>query len=437
MSSTEHQNKDIATVWNNRSVSLLTRRLLTNPYGRISGRHWLTYTGIALGVFALLSVSTVMNGFDRDMRQRIIGTRAEIRIDNQDASPLTDYEKLLSDLQRHPSVKAAAPVVRNELMLVRGTSMAATVSFGIDLEQHRKVSPVLLPLSTEQLMKSDHQWVQGIVSGAPQPQDLEQNGIILGSELALSLGAVRGDTLTLISPLGTIPTPLGLLPRTRQVTVSGIFIAGMPDYDRLYSYISLGGGQFFSGYGDEIDHIELKTNRPNRLFQTTKLLQKVFPVYRVQNWSAFDASLFNAMHFEKYLMLAVLSLMFVIAAFNMSGNIYRSIVLKRKTIGVLKTVGYRNSELTDLFFRQGLVVAISGIATGIFAALLFIRLQARFELIRLPVGGMPDLVLPVYPRLADFILITLAALLVSVLSIWLPARKAAAIDPILLIRESV
>lgn len=437
MSKPTHNDKDFKPDWNNRSIGLLTRRLLTNPKGRISGRHWLTFIGIALGVFALLTVSTVMNGFDRDMRQRIIGTRAEIRIDNKDASPLIDYPGLLSALERHPSVQAAAPVVRNELMLVKGSAMAATVCFGIDLEQHRKVSPVLLPLTDEQLRQANRQWVQGIVNGAPQPADLEQNGIILGSELALSLGAVRGDTLALISPLGTVPTPFGLLPRTRQVTVVGIFIAGMPEYDRLYSYISLAGGQFFSGYDDEIDHIDLKTNHPNRLFRTTEILQTAFPAYRVQNWSAFDTSLFNAMHFEKYLMLAVLSLMFVIAAFNMSGNIYRSIVLKRRTIGVLKTVGYRDAELVKLFFRQGLVVAIAGIVTGILAALLFIRLQARFELIQLPVGGMPNLVLPVFPKLADFILITLAALFVSGISIWLPSRQAAAIDPILLIRETV
>jgi lipoprotein-releasing system permease protein len=435
---TVHRHKNITvTGWNNRSIGLLTRRLLTDRHGKITGRHWLTFSGIALGVFALLTVSTVMNGFDRDMRQRIIGTRAEIRVDNKDASPLVDYTKLISSLEKHPAVKAASPVVRNELMLVKGSAMAATVCFGIDLERHRRVSPVLLPLSQEQLNQADKHWVQGIVNGSPQTGDLEHNGIIIGSELALNLGVVRGDTLALISPLGTVPTPLGLLPRTRQVVVVGIFVAGMPEYDRLYSYISLENGQFFSGYGNQADHIDLKTNHPNRLFKNTHILQAAFPAYRVQNWSAFDSSLFNAMHFEKFLMLTVLSLMFVIAAFNMSGNIYRSIVLKRRTIGVLKTVGFRNSELVRLFFGQGLLVTLAGIVTGILAALVFIVLQASFDLIQLPVGNMPNLIIPVHPRIADFVVIPLAALLISSLSIWLPARKAASIDPIRLIRETV
>ncbi len=421
----------------NRSLGFVASRFLTSGKGKINGRHWLTFCGICLGVFALLTVSSVMNGFDQDMRQRVIGTRAELRLESRTKAPLQQQDKLLPALLKQPAIKAASPVVRNELVLVNSRGMAATVCFGIDLTAHRKVSPVLLPFSAEMRHKSDSQWIQGIVSGNPDASALETGGIILGSELALSLQAAVGDTLQLLSPLGTVPTPFGMLPRTLPVRVEGIFIAGMPEYDRLYSYISLESARFFSGYTDEIDYIDLKSNDFRRLFSITRSLQKAFPGYKVENWSAYDSSLYNAMHFEKYLMLVILGLMFVIASFNMSGNIFRTVVLKRRSIGILKTLGYTDREVVGLFFRQGLAIAVTGICVGILLALALLSIQSATGFIQLPVGNMPNLILPVYLKLQDFILIPLVALLITTLSIWLPSRKAAAVEPVSLIREVV
>lgn len=420
----------------NLSIGWIARKFIFNPDGKIHGRHWLTFAGIALGVLALLSVSSVMNGFDKDMRQRIIGTRSELRLSNPDIFPLSQYQDFLALLEQQTTVSAAAPVVRNELMLVKASAMAATVSFGIDLSRQQEVSSVLLPVSAAQLNRPSEQWIQGIISGEPSESLFEKSGIILGYELAQSINAAIGDTLRLVSPLGSIPTPLGLLPRIRQVRVAGIFVAGMPEYDRLYSYIPLAVGQYFSGYGDsEIDHFDIRSVNSSKLFRTTRLLQKSFPAYKVENWSSFDTGLYQAMHFEKYLMLVVLGLMFIIASFNMTGNIFKTIVQKRKAIGILKTIGYRDAELVSVFMRQGLLIGAAGIAAGILLALILLTLQSEFGIIQLPVGNMPNLVLPVDKRLADFIIIPLVALAVICLSIYLPARKAGSVNPINLIRE--
>ncbi|HOV16636.1 MAG TPA: ABC transporter permease [Candidatus Cloacimonadota bacterium] len=419
----------------NRSLGLLAQRLLFSGKGKIPGRHWLTFCGITLGVFALLTVSSVMNGFDRDMRQRIIGTRAEIRIEGTFGTPINNYPLLVEKLARLPYVKAFSPVVRNELMLVKDEALAATVSFGIDLKQHQKVSPVLLPLFTDNLPSAKNQWLQGLVNGNPTPASFDQNGIILGAALAQSLDANVGDTIQLISPLASQPTPLGMLPKTKKMRVDAIFIAGMPDYDRLYSYIPLSAGQFFSGYENQIDQVELKADNPNQLKKITARLRKDLPDYKVEDWSAFDTNLYGAMKFEKALMLTILCLMFIIAAFNMSGNIFRTIVQKRRLIGILKTIGYRNKDLVQLFLRQGLSLAIAGILCGILLSLILLQLQANFGFIHFPVGDQPDLVLPVFIKLSDYLLIPLAALLITFLSILLPARQAGKIDPIPLIRE--
>jgi len=420
----------------NQSFSLITRKFLTDPKGKISGRHWLTFTGIALGVLALLSVSSVMNGFDQDMRQRIIGTRAEIRLENTDASPLSDYVSIISSLEKLPYIKAASPVSRNELMLVKASAMAATICSGIDLQKQQAVSPVLMPIKQD-LSKEDGHWLQGIVSGAIAPEDFANDGIIIGADLAQSIFATVGDTLQLISPIGTIPTPLGMLPKSRSLRVVGIFIAGMPEYDRLYSYIPLSVGQYFSGYENKIDHIEIKTRNAKQLFKTTAILKKAMPQYRIENWSSFDSSLYSAMHFEKYMMLVILGLMFIIASFNMSGNIYKTIVQKRRAIGILKTIGYRDNELLTLFLRHGLIIGLAGIFTGIIASLILLTVQMKFGIIQLPVGNMPNLVLPVELRWADYLIIPFIAFAITFVSIYLPARNASRINPIALMREIV
>jgi lipoprotein-releasing system permease protein len=421
----------------NKSMGLIIRKFLYSSKGKIVGRHWLTFSGITLGVFALLSVSSVMNGFDKDMRQRIIGTRSEIRLDNKNGNPLSAYDEIGSKLEARSDIHAVSPVVRNELMLMNGSSMGASVCFGIDFARQSKISPILHPLSAKELAGPANHWLQGLLSGQIDSKAFEANGIILGVELAQSIKAAVGDTITLVSPVGSIPTPLGLLPKSLPLRVEGIFIAGMPEYDRLYSYVPLSVGQFFSGYPDEVDHLDIRTTQPGRLFRLTKNLQKAFPDYRIENWSSFDSSLYGAMHFEKYLMLVILGLMFIIASFNMTGNIFKTIIQKRRSLGILKTLGYSDDELVSLLLRQGLLISVAGILTGVVLAILLLSVQTAFGIIRLPVGNMPKLILPVDMRLFDFVIIPVIALLVSWLSILIPARKARSVNPIDLIREIV
>jgi ABC-type lipoprotein release transport system permease subunit len=129
--------------------------------------------------------------------------------------------------------------------------------------------------------------------------------------------------------------------------------------------------------------------------------------------------------------------MFIIASFNMTGNIFKTIIQKRRSLGILKTLGYSDDELVSLLLRQGLLISVAGILTGVVLAILLLTAQTTFGIIRLPVGNMPKLILPVDMRLFDFVIITVIALLVSWLSILIPARKARSVNPINLIREIV
>lgn len=432
----------------NNSIRLISSRFLLTPQGKIQGRHWLTFAGIALGVFALLTVSSVMNGFDRDMRSRIIGTRSEIRVSGLSGAPLTGYMSLIEKLNSNRYIAGYAPVIRNELMLVNGSSMAATVNFGINFSRQQKVSPVLRPIPIDSAAPAG-QWQQGIIQGSANLLRFEQQGIILGVDLASDLNVVVGDTIQMVSALGSIPTPMGLMPRTATVKVTAILVAGMPEYDKLYSYVPLDVARQFSSqtaapaimdmpvrdYG-QIDILEIKTTNPRKIQAIAAELQKDFPQFKIEDWSSFDSSLYSAMHFEKYIMLTILGLMFIIASFNMSSNIYKTIIQKKKSIGILKTIGFQNRELMQLFYFQGLVVGCSGILCGIILSSTFLLIQRQFGLIQLPVGNMPNLVLPVDLRWADFLLIPLVSFILTWFSIYLPARKAMQINPIALIRHS-
>jgi lipoprotein-releasing system permease protein len=328
-------------------------------------------------------------------------------------------------------------------MLVNGSSLAATVNFGIDLRMQQKVSPVLRPIPL-QPTASAGQWQQGIIQGSANLSGFERDGIILGIDLASDLNVVVGDTIQMVSPLGSIPTPIGLMPRSASVVVQAIHIAGMPEYDKLYSYVPLNVARLFSSqtatsamadFG-QIDILEIKTANPRKIKSIAAELQKSYPMFLIEDWSSFDSSLYSAMHFEKYIMLTILGLMFIIASFNMSSNIYKTIIQKKKSIGILKTIGFQNRELMQLFYFQGLVVGTSGILCGIILSSAFLLLQQQFGLIQLPVGNMPNLVLPVDLRWADFLLIPLVSFILTWFSIYLPARKAMLINPIALIRNS-
>ena len=192
----------------------------------LKGRHKIFFTfsnmlsmfGIIIGVFSLLVVSSVMNGFDSDMRRRVIGSKAEIKIHHADYSPISNYQAVADKIAAQEEVLAAAPVCESELMIQKGQNLSASVCFGIDFSRHRKITDLL----------------DKIVVGVPEKEDLENDGIIIGLDLSLTINATVGEYVQLTSPIGTEPSPFGLLPRSKKLKVVGLFASGMPEYDQVY-----------------------------------------------------------------------------------------------------------------------------------------------------------------------------------------------------------
>lgn len=414
----------------NKSKLWLALKFLQNrSVGPIGRAHYLTVAGILLGVTALLCVSSVMNGFRADIRDRIIGSLSEIRISAADGNALAEPYQV-ADRLRSQGFKAA-PVIRNELVLKRGGELATTLCFGIDPALQAGISGALTP----QKGYAPNQ-PQGMLAGNIQSEAFAAGGIALGSALAMKLGVTIGDEVQLLSPIFTVPTAFGMIPRVRTLKVAGIFSAGMPDYDLTFSYVPLDVARFFSGYGDEADYVEVKTPDFDRSEAYARSLRKSLAGYRVDDWSSFDASLYSAIRFEKYLMFVLLLFMYVIASFNLTGNMLKAIVQKKRELGLLQALGYTESDLRGLFLRQSLILSTLGIVGGLLLASLLLWLQLRFGIIRLDMGDIQPQALPVRVFWQDYLLVVLASYGITILSVILPLRRLKNINVIELIRQT-
>ncbi|MDP8202817.1 MAG: ABC transporter permease [Candidatus Tenebribacter burtonii] len=380
----------------------------------------LSLLGIVIGVFSLLVVSSVMNGFDSDMRDRVIGSKAEIKIHKEDYSPISNYNELIENISTNKKMIGAAPVCDIELMIQKEKNLSSTLCYGIDLDKQKNV--------TELLNK--------IVVGIPDKKALGDDGIIIGMDLSLTLSATVGEYIQLTSPIGTQPSPFGLLPRNKKLKVVGIYISGMPEYDRIYTYISLKNSQYFLGYEDEVTQIEVKSVDSSHSARLAEEIQdKIGDDYIVEDWSEFEANLFNAIKMEKAVMFFVLALMIIIASFNMSGNFVKLVTEKRVEIGVLKSMGASGKDIVKIFINIGVIIGFLGTLTGLLLAVILLSAQMKFQFIVIPVQGFPLQWLPVEMRLLDFILVPVITIAISLLTTLYPAGRTVKIDPMKIIRN--
>lgn len=389
----------------------------------ISRAHLLTLGGIALGVMALIVVSSVMNGFREDIQKRIMGTLSEMRLSAEGGKPLEDHEAIVKKLSN--AGYAASPVVRQELLIKSDAGSAVAVAFGVDGNTHPEVSSVLVS-------RRQNQEIQGIIAGRFDPDSFNDGGIVLGAGIASDIGIFLDDEVLLISPIFNVPSPFGMLPRLHSLKVQAIFNAGMPEYDQSYVFIPLEVAQSFAGYSDQIDYIEIKSGDPNYSKKHIKRLAAMFEGYKLEDWGDFDASLYSAIRFEKYLMFVILLFMFIIAGFNLTGSLLKIITQKKPELGLLKALGYKERDLRQLFMMQAMLLCTLGIVLGLMlgSALLFV--QAKTGLVRLD----DSITLPVKLQLGDYLLVVAVSYLLTWLSILLPLRQLSDIDAVRLIRKN-
>ena len=303
--------------------------------------------GIALGVTALIAVLSVMNGFEAELRERILGMTAHTTISGRDGK-LQDWKLLEQKIINKPHVEGSAPFVKGQVMVNAGRRVSGTLLRGVIPEYEPKVSEVANKMKAGQL--SD------LAAG--------KFGIILGAELANYLGVMPGDKITVItSQINS--TPAGILPRLKRFTVIGIFQVGMYEYDRNMALIHIEDAKKLFRLGDAVNGLRLKLDDLFNAPKITKTLaHELYNEYSVSDWTKAHSNFFRAIKTEKRVMFIILLLIVAVAAFNIVSTLVMVVTDKRGDIAILKTQGLSNMSVMGIFIVLGGIIGIIGTALG-------------------------------------------------------------------------
>ena len=380
--------------------------------------------GIVLGVWALITVMSIMNGFHQDLRDRILFVVSHITISDFDGY-LDDWQavakRIASQPQLHKQVQAQAPFVLGQGMITKGSQVTGALLRGIDATKERAVSEVL-----------DH-----IVDGSPEALQSGSFGIILGINLARQLGVGVGEKVTVVAPNGKV-TPAGLLPRLKRFTVVGLFAINMYEYDSGIALMHIDDAAKLLSLQDKVTGLRLRLNdvEQARRFRI-EISRQLNGEFRVRDWTMEHANFFRALEIEKRVVFIVLLLIIAVAAFNIVSTLVMIVTDKQADVAILRTLGMSPASIMKIFMIQGSIIGVIGIilggVLGVITALnvdvIIPALENFFntELFPMDVYLITDF--PAHMRWADVARVIFAALAMSFLATLYPAWRASKVQP--------
>ena len=375
--------------------------------------------GIALGVAALIVVLSVMNGFQEELRARILGVAAHLQI-TQSNHRLSDWQELQNKVIHAPHVQAAAPFVMAQAMLSGTDAVQGTIVRGVLPEYEKKVSELSSAMKIGQL--------QQLKAG--------EFGIILGADLAQNLGVVVGDKITVMAPQGQV-TPAGMVPRIKQFTLVGLFQIGMYEYDAGLALIHIEDAAKLFQIGDQVSGLRLKLDdlflAPQVTHQLAETTLADYPeTYYLTDWTQEHANFFRAVQMEKRVMFIILTLIVAVAAFNIVSTLVMAVADKRADIAILRTFGASPQSIMRIFVIQGAMIGFVGtVLGGVFGVLIalnigtivpFIEHLFHVEFLAKDVYYISEL--PSHLLWSDVLTIMLLSLGLSLLATLYPSWKA-------------
>ncbi len=393
--------------------------------------------GIAAGVWLIIVVLSVMNGFERVWRDEIIGNRAHFTV-HHGFGPFEGYAEILERIERVPGVVAASPYLDAEGMVRgQGGEIVAVRVRGVDPERVGRVTDL-----REDMVEGS---VDALGAPVPAPEGASDDdaqaapGIAIGSQLASSLGVRVGDPLVLISPFGGPQTPLGPAPRLQRFRVAGVFQSSFFQYDEVFTYVSLHDAQLFRRVGDEVDGIEVRTTDFYRSLPVGMAVKDAlgFPFF-TRDWKEFFPAFFQALKSERVMMFVLLAMIMVVAAFSIVATLVMMIMEKSSDIAILKAMGAEDGSIERIFAIEGTLIGLVGTGLGVVAGISVTGridwVQAQIEAIT----GIDTLPASVYqfstlPAELDPGQIAIAVGMAMVLSLGatlLPSRQGARLDPV-------
>ncbi|OSZ73525.1 lipoprotein-releasing ABC transporter permease subunit [Hydrogenophaga sp. IBVHS1] len=392
----------------------------TRRNGFISFISGVSMLGIALGVAALIIVLSVMNGFQKEVRDRMLGVLAHIEVFEPGGQAIPDLPRVLASIEGHPEVLGAAPFVGAQALIARGEDMKGTLVRGIDPALEPKVTDLAADLAATVLPR--------LVPG--------EYGVILGGELARSLGVIVGDSVTLIAPSGQV-TPAGVVPRIRQMNVVGVFNSGHFEYDSALALLHQeDAARIFRVEGPTGVRIKIKDLHAAREVAIS-IAAGLDPGLLVRDWTRQNRTWFAAVQLEKRMMFIILTLIVAVAAFNLVSTLVMTVTDKRADIAILRTLGASPRSIMGVFMVQGAMVGIIGTGAGLLLGLgVAFNIDTLVPALEKLLGAsfLPQDIylisrMPSDPQQADIMPVAVISLVLSFLATIYPSWRASRVNP--------
>jgi lipoprotein-releasing system permease protein len=376
--------------------------------------------GVAAGVATLVIALSMNTGFRETLQDRLLGVSAHVRLTRPGAGGIHDYEALASKLAATPGVRSATPAVYQTMLLSFGGDAQGVVTKGIDPERERR--------SDEALQRI----IAGRLDFSPDADGID--ALLVGKQLASEWKISPGDYVTLMSPQGRL-TPFGQMPRTRRFRVAGVFDSGFYDYDANWCFLTLSAAQALSGVGDLANVLEFRLDKPERAGEIARQLeQQAGTGFAATTWMEENRALFRALRVEKLVTAIFIGLITFVAGLNVLVVLSMTVTDKARDIAVLMSMGARREQIRRIFLWQGIAIGATGTICGLCVGYAFAWIAGAFHLIPLDPQVYAVPYVPFHPSVWDGVWITLVAMAISVGATMLPARAAARLLPVEILR---
>lgn len=366
--------------------------------------------GIAIGVAALIIALGLMNGFQNDIRSKILDSTAHIMVSDIMGEGLAGYEELIAELKKNiRKIKSASPVVFGTVLIKgSGSSAAGAILRGVDLDSI-----------------GDMDWMTRIDS---RKLPRGKNEMIVGRDLSLRMGLFEGDDCLVISPQPVL-SPTGVIPRFKRFKISGVFKSGLYEVDNGTVITNLTTAQKLFKLKDRISYIQIYLDDLFAAEAAARQVRPRLPAHlSVITWKDLNAALYSALKLEKTVLFFTLTLIIIVAALNIIAGLILLVIQKIKDIGILLSCGATPKMIKKIFFIQGSIIGVLGTAAGVVIGVVFSMLANKFELIKVPSEWFQMSYVPFHINWFDLLAVVVVALLISFTATLIPSKKAAAVN---------
>jgi lipoprotein-releasing system permease protein len=385
--------------------------------------------GVTAGVASLVIALAINNGFSQDLQSRLLGSASHVNLVRVENDGITDWANLMGRLEKQPHVVAAAPDIYEQVLINHGARASGVILKGVVPEYENRVSDLLKTIKFGDGGKLNPSQAPANCSEADENCRIEVPPIVLGKDVATTLGATVGSIVRVISPQGEL-TPFGPVPTYTNFKVAGIFDSGFYDYDSTWAFIRLGDSQRLFSLHDVVSVIEFKIDDIYRAQQVGDELQKAAGKgFMTQNWMDQNKALFHALKLERVVTFITIGLIVMVAALNILISLIMMVMEKTKDIAVLISMGARRRQIRRIFIFQGMLIGVIGTVVGLLLGYGISLAGAKYHLISLSAEVYSIDYVPFAPRLVDGLLVAAVALMISFVATIYPSWSATRVVP--------